>query len=39
MKKIKWAANTMPKSDDKELAVMSLEAVAKERLFHESFPK
>ena len=39
MKEIQWAVNTMPGSDDKELAVMSLEAVAKARSFHESFPQ
>ena len=39
MKEIKWVSNTMPKSDDKELSVMSLEAVAKARHFHESFPQ
>lgn len=39
MKEIKWVNNTMPKSDDKELSVMSLEAVAKARRFHESFPQ
>ncbi|MEG1619099.1 MAG: diaminopropionate ammonia-lyase [Eubacterium sp.] len=39
MEKIKWVSNEMPKSDDKELAVMSLEAVSKAKAFHESFPQ
>ncbi len=37
--KIKWKLNTMPKSEDKELAIMSLENVAKARAFHKSFPQ
>lgn len=39
MEQIKWAANRMPKSDDKQLGVMSLENVAKARKFHSSFPQ
>ena len=39
MESIKWAANHLPKSEDKELAVMSLENVAKARTFHRSFPQ
>ena len=39
MKKIKWVSNQMPKSDDKELKVMSLASVSKARAFHESFPQ
>lgn len=37
--KIKWVANTMPKSDDAHLGIMSLEHVASARAFHESFPQ
>ncbi len=37
--KIKWKLNTMPKSDDKQLGIMSLENVAKARAFHKSFPQ
>jgi diaminopropionate ammonia-lyase len=36
---MKWAINTMPKSEDKNLEIMSLENVAKARTFHESFPQ
>ena len=39
MKKIQWAKNSMPKTADKQLAVMSLENVGKARKFHESFPQ
>ena len=39
MKKIQWAKNKMPKTADKQLAVMSLENVGKARKFHESFPQ
>ncbi len=39
MEAIKWAENRMPKSDDRQLSVMSLENVAKARRFHESFPQ
>ncbi|MEA4954971.1 MAG: diaminopropionate ammonia-lyase [Pseudoflavonifractor sp.] len=39
MEWIKWAANHLPKSGDKDLAVMSLENVAKARAFHRSFPQ
>ena len=39
MDQIKWVRNEMPKTDDKQLAVMSLENVAKARAFHESFPQ
>ena len=35
---IKWAGNRMPKSDDRQLAVMALSNVAKARFFHSSFP-
>ena len=36
---IKWAGNRMPKSDDRQLAVMALSNVAKARFFHSSFPQ
>lgn len=39
MNTIEWAVNTMPKTDDRQLAVMSLEEVKKARAFHESFPQ
>lgn len=37
--KIKWKLNTMPKSEDNELGIMSLQNVAKARSFHKSFPQ
>lgn len=39
MDKIKWVENTMPKTDDLQLSVMSLENVDKARAFHKSFPQ
>ncbi len=39
MSKMEWAANRMPKTDDKQLAVMTMEEVKKARMFHESFPQ
>ncbi len=39
MNKIKWAVNTMPKTDDKQLPVMAVEEVKKARAFHDSFPQ
>jgi diaminopropionate ammonia-lyase len=36
---MKWAINTMPKSEDKNLEIMSQENVAKARAFHQSFPQ
>lgn len=36
---IKWTGNHMPKSDDKQLQIMSLSNVAKARFFHSSFPQ
>lgn len=36
---IKWTANRMPKSEDKNLELMSLGNVAKARFFHSSFPQ
>jgi diaminopropionate ammonia-lyase len=37
--KMKWSINTMPKSEDKNLEIMSLENVSKAKAFHESFPQ
>ena len=39
METIKWAANHMPKTEDAQLKVMSLDEVKKQELFHESFPQ
>ena len=39
MEQIKWTANRLPKTEDKQLGVMSLENVAKARKFHSSFPQ
>lgn len=36
---IRWAMNTMPKTDDKWLSVMSAEEVEKVLAFHKSFPQ
>ena len=36
---LKWAMNTMPKTDDKNLPIMSVEEVGKARAFHKSFPQ
>ena len=36
---IRWVKNEMPASEDRQLAVMSPENVAKARLFHMSFPQ
>ena len=36
---IKWTGNHLPKSDDKQLQIMSLANVAKARFFHSSFPQ
>ena len=36
---IKWVLNTMPKSDDRQLSIMSLSNVAKARFFHSTFPQ
>ena len=35
----KWKMNTMPKSDDKNLAIMSIDEVKNARTFHMSFPQ
>ena len=39
MEEIKWVENHLPKSEDKNLEVMSLANVAKARAFHQSFPQ
>ena len=39
MDAIKWAKNQMPKTEDSQLQVMSLEHVKKARAFHQSFPQ
>ena len=36
---IKWVTNRMPKDEDKNLPIMSLENVGKARAFHRSFPQ
>lgn len=37
--KIKWVANKMPSSDDKNLSVMGLDNIKKAQVFHRSFPQ
>lgn len=39
MEKINWVANELPKSEDKNLEIMSLENVNSAREFHKSFPQ
>ncbi len=39
MKPIQWTLNRMPKSDDKQLPIMSLSYVAAARAFLRSFPQ
>lgn len=39
MDKILWAQNNMPKTEDKQLEVMSVENITKARKFHQSFPQ
>lgn len=39
MNQIKWVANTLPKTDDKNLSLLSTEEARKVRAFHESFPQ
>ncbi|WP_300369306.1 diaminopropionate ammonia-lyase [Brachyspira sp.] len=39
MSDLKWAENNMPKSDDKNLPIMSIEEVKKAKAFHQSFPQ
>ena len=36
---LKWAINNMPKTDDKNLPIMSTQEVAQARRFHQSFPQ
>ena len=36
---IQWTLNQMPRSDDRQLSIMSFENVAKARSFHRSFPQ
>lgn len=36
---IKWVANQLPPSEDRQLSIMSLSNVAKARFFHSSFPQ
>ena len=36
---IRWVANTMPKSEDRQLSTMSLEHVESATAFHKSFPQ
>ena len=36
---LKWKMNTMPKTDDKNLPIMSLNEVDKAHTFHKSFPE
>lgn len=38
-KDMKWAMNHLPKSDDKNLPIMSLNEISKARTFHQSFPQ
>ena len=36
---IKWTPNTMPKSADTKLSIMSLDSVKRAQTFHRSFPQ
>jgi diaminopropionate ammonia-lyase len=36
---IKWAVNTLPKTEDANLPIMSISEVQKARAFHQSFPQ
>ncbi|MEG1594023.1 MAG: diaminopropionate ammonia-lyase, partial [Oscillibacter sp.] len=36
---IKWVANQLPPSEDRQLSIMSLSNVAKARFFHSGFPQ
>ena len=38
-KDMKWAMNHLPKSDDKNLPIMSLNEIEKAKAFHQSFPQ
>ena len=37
--KIRWVANTMPASEDENLAVMSVDCIGKAMRFHQGFPQ
>ena len=37
MSDLKWAENKMPKTEDKNLPIMSIEEVKKAKAFHQSF--
>lgn len=39
MQEIKWVLNTMPKTKDENLQIMSIENIDKVRSFHKSFPQ
>lgn len=39
MRLMDWAYNTMPKTDDKNLELMSIEKITKAKEFHKSFPQ
>lgn len=39
MERIKWTLNEMPKSEDRNLTIMSRENVTEARAFHRSFPQ
>lgn len=39
MSLMKWAYNTMPKTDDKNLKLMSVDEITKAKEFHKSFPQ
>jgi diaminopropionate ammonia-lyase len=39
MDDIKWKVNTLPRTDDKNLSIMSLESARKARTFHRGFPQ
>lgn len=39
MNDIKWTANTLPKTDDKNLSLLSIDHAKQVKTFHESFPQ
>jgi len=39
MGSIKWTANYMPKTEDKNLSIMAVSEIEKVRVFHKSFPQ
>lgn len=39
MQELKWTANRMPASDDAHLSILSLDSVARARVFHQGFPQ